>query len=474
VGLFNDLKDRGLWDSYCAYVVRMEPLLARTSDRGLPVSADRHKELSGQLEQEMLSLYLQMQTTVPLEVKKSKLLLKEPKRGTKVDRETTLMAVTDGWLRVWPFKPSNQQLVRYMRYKGHAVPQHFKTKQGTTNEDELRRLAKRTGDPLYDLVLRYRDAGTVRNNHLHNWRPGPDGRVHPVFYHTATGQLEARRPNTMNAPHHKESGQRFRSVVVAEPGHMLLSFDYRGFHALYLAHLARDRDFERLVRLDVHSYLTAHFLRLPCYENALSWPDDQLRDWLGGIKKEHHHTRNSKVKHALLGYNNGMGYRKLFATYRDFFDREREAKRFLELLDALFPTAAKYRRDTQERAHEQGFLISQFGCIRYFWEVKRYAGNNEWKHGDDAEAAISFPAQNHAHCHLKDVMLRLDAEGWLDRAGFVTPIHDDLTFHCPDSLLDEAVPYIRGVMEEANSITKLSVGVEVKRGQSWNAMTVVP
>lgn len=473
MGLFTDLSNRGLWTSYTKYVVAMEPPLDATSRRGMPVSMKRWLELDAHFASEQSRLHDEMQALVPDTVKQHDYLTRPPKPGTKVEAECPAVALPDGrWVRTWPFAPSNVALVRYMKAKGHPVPKHFKTKKDTTNEDELRRLHRATRDRLYGAVLEYRDVQTVRTNHLANWKPGADNRVHPTFYHTATGQLEARRPNTMNAPHHKDSGKLFRSVVEAEPGHTLLSFDYKGFHALYLAHLSGDTSFERLVRVDVHSYLTAHFLRLPQVDDVLGWPDADLREYLARVKKEHRHTRDAQVKHALLGYNNGMGYRKLFFQYRDFFDNQNQARRILELMDALFPKAAAYRRATQEQAHDQGYLISQFGCIRYFWEVKRWQGG-EWSHGDDAEAAISFPQQNHAHCHLKDVMLKLDGAGLLDAYGFATPIHDDLTFHCPNELVDDALARVKAEMEAPSPVTGLSVGVEVKRGQRWSEMEVI-
>lgn len=455
MGLFDDMKARGLWDSYQSYVVGLEPILEATAARGMPVNPDAHKALAAKLDAEIERLLALLQM-VPDEVKP----LVKCKRKPSYRK---------------PFKPSAQGLIRYMKFRGHTVPTNWKTKKETTQKDDLARLYKQTKDGLYLLVQEYRDAKGMRSNHVKNWAPGPDGRVHPIFYHTATGQLEARRPNTMNAPNHVANNpwaQDFRGIVQAEAGCELLSFDYKGFHALYLAHLSGDTQFQRLVRMDVHSYLTAHFLRLREADSALGWPDDKLRDYLAAIKKTHRATRDAKVKHALLGYNNGMGYRQLFFQYRDFFDNQNEAKRLLGLMDSLFPKAAQFRRDTQELAHEQGYLISQFGCIRYFWEVKRWQGG-EWSHGDDAEAAISFPQQNHAHCHLKDAIHQLNHSETLAKAGFCTPIHDDLTFNCPIELIPETIQTVKGIMEAPNPVTKLSVGVEVKRGLKWNEMKVV-
>jgi DNA polymerase I-like protein with 3'-5' exonuclease and polymerase domains len=277
----------------------------------------------------------------------------------------------------------------------------------------------------------------------------------------------------MNAPHHKASGQLFRSIVEARPGHTLLSFDYKGFHALYLAWLSGDKVMERVCRFDMPSFATAHFLKLPHSQEALDWPDDQLRDWLARVKTDYRHVRDAKMKHALHGYDNGMQPYGCYMRFREYFDSRREVERAMAVLDSLFHVALTYRRNQVEIAHSQGYLINQFGRIRYFFEAKRWCGG-DWSHGDDTEAAISFQQQSSAHCHLADVMLRLDPTGWLDRAGFCTPIHDDLTFECPLPVRDEAVAYIRQEMEAPSPITGLSVAVEAKAGPRWSEMTVLP
>jgi DNA polymerase I len=455
MGLFRDLSDRGLWNSYSRFVVSMEPIFERTSERGMPVSPTRHSEVAAQLDATMAQLNERMQQLVPEEAKPLRVCKRKPSYRL-------------------PFKDSAKQLIGYMKLKGHPVPKHWKRKTDTTEQDELKRLLKRTKDPLYQTVLDYRDARTLRTNHIKNWTPGADGRVHPTFYNTATGQMEARRPNTMNAPHHKpEMGDLFRSVVVASPGHTLLSFDYKSFHALYLAWEARDKVMERVARIDLVSFATAHFLGLPKSDEAMSWPDDQLAAWLANVKREHRHVRDAKMKHAFHGYDNGMRARGCYMRYRDYFDSEREVKRCLDVLDAVFCVAKRFREALVEQAHEQGYLISRFGTIRYFWEVKKFSGPDKWTHGDDAEAAASFVQQTCAHCHLKDAMLTLNDSGWLDRARLATPIHDDLTFECPDAELDAAIAEIRATMEAPNATSGLAVKTEVKTGQSWNRMLEV-
>jgi hypothetical protein len=494
MGLLTDLSNVGCRRGYERYVLALEPVLAAMGARGIPVSPARHAEVKTQLEQARDQAYDAMQKWVPDEVRAC-----TPKHGyVREPKDTTGMVkrnfnvrlpgtigitdpvIEERWVKLQEWSPSHQGLIRYMQFKGHSVPTDYKTGKPSTKEMDLTRLAAKVRDPLYDAVLVYRQISTVLDNHMKNWTPGPDGRVHPTFYYdTGTGQLASRRPNAQNAPKHGEGakGERaadFRSMVEAPVGYKLVEADYKSFHVQTLAFCARDADLLRLAKLDVHSYLTAHFFHLPGAGECLGWDNDRLRAYLADIKARYTEVRDAKIKHAMLGYNNGMGYRKLYNQYMEFFSSMGEAKRVLEMLDALFPVAAKFRRDVRMQAHEQGYLVSPFGCIRWFWEVMRWQG--EWKPGgDDSEAALSFLAQNTAHCHIKEAMLRLN-QSW--GQYLINQIHDSLMFEVPDALVEQCVAGVKAEMERPSEVLVdpvlcpggLSIEVEVKVGQDWSRM----
>ena len=493
--LLSDISSRGVSRAYAQHTLRLEPILQAMTRRGMPVSPARYTEVKAELASEVARLEGEMQRLVPDEVRPF-----HPKDGYKVlPKDFTgegggVFLLRKGdlkgrpwdeprWVRLDEWCPSHHGLIRYMKHKGHKVPTDWKSGKETIEELGLTRLAKSTGDPLYKLVRGRSDLSTLLTNHVKNWEPGPDGLVHPQFYYdTATGQLAARRPNSMNAPHHKESqGPIFRSMIIAPEGHLIVEWDYKGFHSLILGYLARDLQLMRMTRIDVHSFVTAHLKHLPKHEHCHEWEDAELGEYLAWVKKNYRHDRDAKVKHAFLGYNNGMGYRKLYNVYMEYFENQKEAKRVMELLDALFPHAKVYRGNVAALAHEQGYLISRAGSIRYFFEVfkARYGDAGvEWSHGPDQEAAKSYFQQNLAHGHLKDAMIRLDDAGWLERAGVCTPIHDAIIGIVPREVVATAVPSIASEMERPSEIMidpisapgGLSVGVSVKVGQCWRDM----
>jgi hypothetical protein len=500
MGILEDLGDVGVLNGYHKYVLALEPLLEAMSKRGMPVHPASHAAVTADLTERAHQAELAMQALIPDEVRTC-----APKLGYKrAPKDTTGLvkrwfALTreheeaksewtreERWCRLNAWKPSHDGLIRYMLYRKHPIPTDYKSGKQLTTEVELKRLAKQTRDFLYDAVLEYRQISTVLNNHLPNWAPSPDGRVHPTFYYdTGTGQLASRRPNAQNAPKHGEGGKKdladqFRSLVQAKPHHTLVEFDYRSFHAQTLAFEAQDKDYLRLAKLDIHSYLTAHLVKDGGADRALGLPDAELAGYLARIKRDHRFVRDFKAKRAILGYGFGMGYRKLFNMYREAFDSQADAKHTIDMLNGLFPRANTWRDEIRRQAHEQGYLLSRAGCIRWFWEVFRWKDGRWDSGGDDSEAAVAFLPANDAFCHIKDAMLRLDATGALQRFGLINQIHDALMFECPDHLLDECIVSVKGEMERPSDILinpiapdGLSVEVGVSCGKSWEKMAEV-
>lgn len=512
--LFADLEARGLNGGYDQFVMQLEPVLQDMSERGMPVSRVAFDEAKAKLEQAQSEAWAAIQALVPDEVRAC-----NPKQGYKKEPKGAVLGektehggepatwakrwfwINDGtkelpaasmvreerWVKLLEWTPSHDGLVRYMQYRKHEVPKDWKTGKAITTEQEIERLARKTGDFLYAAVKSYKNVQTLLSNHMKNWEPGPDERVHPTFmYDTGTGQLSSRRPNAQNAPKHGEGDKKdlanmFRGMIRAPEGKVLLEFDYRSFHAQTLAFEAQDAEYLRLAKLDIHSYLTAHLVRHPDRDRLLTLPDEDLREALGRIKKQHQFVRDYKAKRAILGYGFGMGWRKLYMMNREAFDTQADAKRTLDTLDGIFPKACAWRSEIRLKAHEQGYLLSRFGCVRWFWEVMKWNGSGWEPGGDDSESAVAFLPANDAFCHIKKAMLNLNRAGLLAQFGLINQIHDALMFECPLELEEECIKNVKMVMEAQSDVlidpivapSGLSVEVGVSRGLSWDKMSEV-
>jgi DNA polymerase I-like protein with 3'-5' exonuclease and polymerase domains len=461
--LFRALKDAGIWRGYQKHILELEPILSKMSARGVPISSSRYAEVEAELKRRVKHGVEDMQALVPTEAKVVKTFKKKPPK-------------------VLEWKPSNVGLQRYVKAMAHPMPTDWKTKKITFDYMHLRRLHANTKDPLYRSILDYREAATLLNNHIKNWRPLSDSRVHSTFYYDpATGQLSSRRPNIQNAPKHKDEGL-FRSIVRAEEGKVLIEADFKSFHAITLGFESQDRDYIHLSRLDIHSYVTAFLLKLGGREGLHKLPDDELASRLAAIKREHKFVRDYKAKRAILGYGFGLGWKKLYEMHKEDFSSQSEAKQLMALLDGLFPKCKKWRDAVRVRAHEQGYLISRHGYVRRFWEVLKWEhGRGLVQGGEESEAAIAFLPANDAFGTIKDAILEMDTKGLLERYGFCNTVHDSLLFECPKTLAEECIATIRPIMEAPSKILVdpvvapdgLACEVSFSVSKSWDRMEEV-
>ena len=140
------------------------------------------------------------------------------------------------------------------------------------------------------------------------------------------------------------------------------------------------------------------------------------------------------------------------------------------------------------QAHKQGFLLSAYGYLRWFWDVMRTCPTCHWRNrercnkckglglviGEEAKEAISHDVQSNSHGHLKDAMLELYLRGLDEEARLVNQVHDDLQFDMPEGKLGRLIPEIKAVMEYANPrLDGLSFSVEVKIGANLADMEEV-
>ena len=448
--------------------------------------------------------------------------------------ELTIRRVTR-WCRLQPFLPdSPQQVVKLIRHYRDRVP---KADDGgdTTGKAGLEQLALKTKRPAYRLILECRALAEMRGTHVEGWRPlhnvraiindhteisrlesgrlGKDnnlvssegeytscgtgwtdgqhlsitkttGRVHPSFTFTpATGQLACYgSPNALNPPKPKGKADKdrlavsFRRMIEARPGYRLWEMDLKSAHALTLGFEAQCPEYMRLARMDIHSYLAAHLEQVPDARDCLGWPDDQLAEFLADIKHRFKSTRDDRAKPSILGLGFGMGYRKLYRMNRESFGSEGDAKRVREMIEALFPRIFQWQTEVRRRAHQQGFLLSRHGSIRWFQDVYHMDYQRDrMTAGENSESALAFLPSNDAFGYLKDVMLKLERQGeWMTRCGLMIPLHDALVMEMPRDLEDEGVPLIYSAIIEPNPVLDgLWIGASVSCGDNWAEMVDV-
>lgn len=339
---------------------------------------------------------------------------------------------------------------------------------------------------------------------------------------------------------YKELAAQFRRTIAAKPGHTLVSSDWSAFHINTLAFEAEDPDYLRLAPIDPHSYLTAHMLasdlptslpklkkscpsymthdqwiteitmgeealfRLQTVNSWLSLPDKELIPELKWIKKNYKLIRDAQAKRALLGMGFGMKVQRFFRENRFVFRTKAEPERIWRIIRKLFPkTFVEYHENIKNLADNQTYLITRYGYIRRFFNVYDWRllkgpqsakegeliiknSKGQWwkrRDGDSANEAVAYCPANDAFGKKKEAMRDFweHPNGNLCKAfGLINEIHDDLMWEIEDSIVNEALPIIKEVMERPARYLKNSLvpdglitKVEIKMGKNWADMEEV-
>jgi len=492
-----------LLDSYQIYFRDIHPILRDMSARGIPIDAGKREELRTLLERESLRVDAEIRLLVPAEVLSTKQkhgLKRTPKDTTgmvqievviekeekcsclKAARPTCAVCAGSGmipagsvvtrWALPVEFNPNSQkQVLKFMRFHRHPVPKHSKRQdaQGeaaeTTEVKELERLFQTTKHPIYPLLIQRRQLTKVEGTYVDGYKPHADGKIHTTYgFGTATWQLTSKAPNVQNSPARGKTEfqealvEAFNRTLVSSPGHTLVNFDYKSFHAQTTACEAGLPEYLRLARIDLHSFTTCHFIKHPERHNLLRMSDGDLKAFFKELKGESRvwtngltflKIRNGKTKSAGLGIGFGMRGKKMYQLYKEDFESQREAEGLWDLImRELFPGLLKWQDEVKQRAHEDKRLVSRFGAIRHFFDVIRWDRKQQkMVGGEQGEAAIAFLPASNAFGMIRDGMLRLDAAGYLERYRIINTTHDSLKFDCPDELVEECRANVPPIME---------------------------
>jgi hypothetical protein len=243
--------------------------------------------------------------------------------------------------------------------------------------------------------------------------------------------------------------------MAAEPGHVLVEFDYKAFHDLTTAALAGDDRKWRTAKIDPHSYVAGWLVRYPGIEKALELSDSDLQQYLKEIKAKHKKVRDEQAKPLNHGTNFGQSYRRLYFENEEYFESESQAKNLLLLLKRVYPKTFAWQEQLLDSLDtgrgRTPYLQSVWGARRWFWDVWIWKRNyqNEWykAKGQDAEKALAFLPANHAHGMFRLKMLEMAELGWLERYELVNFPHDALVFHPPKELADQCISDVKEWME---------------------------
>ena len=515
------LPEAGLAEVYAKDVQGLNALLIALDQRGLPVDHTARVDVAHQLSTERQQVLAAMQALVPPNAKRTKIWKRRkpswgeilPKtvevqtveRIARATKTRPARAVIETHYREQlPFVPSNSQLKAYAKVKGYRLPTVTDRYTGQTREtaDEaaLRRLAlKHEQDPLFPFVLRYRELDRWLSTYVGRPTPtgltgglhmSPDGVLHYQYtHHPSTLRLAAGVALTM-----PREGP-VRSLFAAPPGHLFWGVDYAGIEALLVGYFARSERYQRLARLDIHSFYLAQILRL---EGELSdqdlpsdtWSDDRLGAALAALKRRFSQRRTA-IKPLVHGGNYLMGpfeAQTVILKDQGIVMPLKQIKRLQALYWELFPEIpAWHRRVTglewadepgipiceQEGAYQRTWLRTPFGNWHQYYEVLRWEKRDRWipMYGPDTKRCIAFLPQSCGRFILTRAAQRLPAEV---QATLRLLLHDELLGICRTEDLDHVLQVVQSTMETPiPELGGLVVKTAAKAGPSWGTMQEV-
>jgi len=349
---------------------------------------------------------------------------------------------------------SPKQLEQVLFYELN-LPKGKRTKTGfSTDASVLEEL--RAAHPAVGKLLDWRLYSKLRSTYIAALPEllADDGRLHTTFHQAvaATGRLSSSDPNLQNIPIRTPLGRRIRRAIVAgAPEVTLVAADYSQIELRILAHVSGDAHLREafLAGADIHRDTAALVLHK---EPADITPDER-----------------SMAKMVNFGIAYGMSDFGL--SSRANIPRA-EAKAFIDRYFATYSGISYYMLHIKETARQQGYVTTLLGRKR---EIPELRATNSALRGAGERMAINMPIQGTAADIMKIAMIRVDrrlrAEGF--RSRLLLQVHDELLLEVPRDEVARLVPALRETMEGA-LVLDVPLTVDVKTGDDWESMTVVP
>jgi DNA polymerase-1 len=349
---------------------------------------------------------------------------------------------------------SPKQLEQVLFYELN-LPKGKRTKTGfSTDASVLEDL--RAAHPAVGKLLDWRLYSKLRSTYIAALPEllAADGRLHTTFHQAvaATGRLSSSDPNLQNIPIRTPLGRRIRRAIVAgAPDVTLVAADYSQIELRILAHVSGDAHLREafLAGADIHRDTAALVLHK---DPAEITPDER-----------------SMAKMVNFGIAYGMSDFGL--SSRASIPRA-EAKAFIERYFATYSGISYYMLHIKETARQQGYVTTLLGRKR---EIPELRATNPSLRAAGERMAINMPIQGTAADIMKIAMIRVDrrlrAEGF--RSRLLLQVHDELLLEVPRDEVARLVPVLRETMEGALALD-VPLTVDVKTGDDWESMTVVP
>lgn len=348
-----------------------------------------------------------------------------------------------------PFNLGSPKQLQGILFDERGLPKTKKIKTGyTTDADALQSLFARTGDPLLESILQWRDVSKLRQT-VDGLIPliGTDGRIHTTFQQTttATGRLSSSDPNLQNIPIRTEEGRRIRGCFTVGGGYeCLLTADYSQIEMRIMAHMSKDARLIEAFGLgeDLHTTVAARV-----FDVDPGAVDAEMRRRIKAM--------SYGLAYGLSAYGLaqqlGVEPDEARSLMNDYFDRFGGIRDFLD--------------GVVEEARTTGFTETLLGRRRYLPDL---TSDNRQRREMAERMALNAPIQGTAADIIKIAMIavdqRLKAQSLSSR--MILQVHDELVCEIAPGELEVVQDLVTDSMSQAVELD-VPLGVSVGVGRTW-------
>ncbi|WP_066686964.1 DNA polymerase I [Christensenella intestinihominis] len=368
------------------------------------------------------------------------------KLGEKYDKEISGLTAKIFELAGQEFNISSTKQLAEILFEKLGLPVVKKTKTGySTDIEVLEKLENK--HPIIPYIVEYRALTKLKGTYIDGLIGMIRGGViHTTFLQTATatGRLSSAEPNLQNIPIKSAMANDIRSAFVAPDGYKIVSADYSQIELRILAAIADDKHLKDafMKGQDIHARTAAEVL--------------------GKEIEEVTPAERASAKAVNFGIVYGISD---FGLARNLGITRKQAADYIARYFEEFSGVRKYMDEIIARAHEDGFVRTLCGRIRYIPELS--SGNYNIRSFGE-RAALNTPIQGSAADIIKIAMNRVEKalKEQKYESKLVLQVHDELILYAKDSEAEAVTGLLRDCMENAMELS-VPLRVNVAQGKTW-------
>jgi DNA polymerase-1 len=353
------------------------------------------------------------------------------------------------------FNPGSPKQLGDILFGKMGLPGGTKTKTGqwSTGARVLDELAEQ-GHALPQKILEWRQITKLKSTYtdaLPGYVNPTTHRVHTNYAlaATPTGRLSSSEPNLQNIPIRTEEGRKIRRAFVASSGHKLVSADYSQIELRLLAEIADIPALKKAFSdgLDIHAMTASEMFGVP------------VKGMPGEIRR-----RAKAINFGIIYGISAFGLANQLSIPRE------EASAYIKKYFERFPGIRDYMEETKAFAKKNGYVLTLFGRKCHYPDI---SSPNPTIRAFNERASINARLQGTAADIIRRAMVRMEAALAKQRlnAQMLLQVHDELVFEVPDGEVEQTLPVVKTVMEEA-PLPALSLhvplAVDARAAHNWD------